>query len=141
MLLVVDANIIFSALIKGGKTLDIFLLNRRVKKFEFMAPEYLIVEVEKHFDEIAEKTKLSTDELEKVLGFLEREIKFMPFEEFRDSRKEAEQASPDPDDVQYFALALKMGIGIWSNDKTLKKQSAVKVFSTEELLKVLGESR
>lgn len=61
MLLVVDANIIFSALIKGGKTLDIFILNRRINRFKFIAPEYLMVEVEKHIDEIINKTKLLTE--------------------------------------------------------------------------------
>jgi predicted nucleic acid-binding protein len=134
MLLVVDANIIFSALIRGGKTLDIFLLNKRAKKFEFVAPEYLLVEVEKHVDEIAEKSKLSIDELEKLFGFLEKEIEFIPFEEFRDLREKAEQVSPDLDDVQYFALALKLNSAMWSNDKALKQQAVVKVFSTEELL-------
>lgn len=134
MLLVVDANIVFSTLIKAGKTLDIFLLNKRVKKFEFVAPEYLLVEVEKHVNEIAEKTKLSVDELEKLFGFLEKEIEFIPFEEFKDLHEKAEQVSPDLDDVQYFALALKLSSAIWSNDKALKQQAIVKVFSTEELL-------
>lgn len=118
MLLVVDANIVFSALVKGGKTLDLFLLNKRVKTFEFVAPEYFLVEVEKHVNEIAEKTKLSVDELEKLFGLLEK----------------AEQVSPDLDDVQYSALALKLSSAIWSNDKALKQQAVVKVFSTEELL-------
>lgn len=137
MLLVVDANIIFSALIKGGKTFDIFVLNRRLKKFDFIAPEYLMIEAEKHVDELAEKTKLSAQELEKVFGFLEKEIEFVPFEEFRELYKKAEQISPDPDDVQYFALALKLGSAIWSNDKVLKKQSEVRVFSTEDILKLV----
>jgi len=34
--------------------------------------------------------------------------------------KKAEQISPDPDDVLYFATALKLNCGIWSNDKELK---------------------
>lgn len=41
--------------------------------------------------------------------------------------------SPDKDDVDYFALALKLDIGIWSNDKLLKGQSVVKVFNTMEM--------
>ncbi|WP_456474714.1 PIN domain-containing protein [Candidatus Pyrohabitans sp.] len=140
MLLVVDANIIFSALIKGGKTLDIFILNRRINRFKFIAPEYLMVEVEKHIDEIINKTKLLPEELEKVLDFLEREIEFIPFEDFRDLYEKAEQLSPDPDDVQYFALALKFGGTIWSNDKALKNQPRIQVLSTQELLSVLSEA-
>ena len=40
--------------------------------------------------------------------------------------------------VKYFALALKLNCPIWSEDKALKKQSKVKVYSTSELLKEIG---
>ncbi|MFQ5887848.1 MAG: PIN domain-containing protein [Candidatus Hydrothermarchaeales archaeon] len=139
MLLVVDANVVFSALIKGGKTFDIFLFNRELKRFKLVAPEFLLIEVETHIDEILEKTKLSAKELGKIIDFLEEEIGFVPFEEFRELREDAEQTSPDPDDVQYFALALKLGCTIWSNDKLLKQQSVVKVLSTDELVGMVGK--
>ncbi|MFH1094689.1 MAG: PIN domain-containing protein [Candidatus Micrarchaeota archaeon] len=45
----------------------------------------------------------------------------------------ARRLSPDPDDWPFFALALSRDCGIWSNDKRLKKQAKVKVWSTEEL--------
>jgi len=108
MLLVVDANVVFSVLIKGGKTLDIFILNRANKRFEFIAPEFLMVEVEKHTIEILQKTGLSSEELENVLEFLEKEIEFVSFIDFAEYYEEAEKISPDPNDVQYFALALKL---------------------------------
>ena len=63
MLLVVDANVVFSVLIKGGKTLDIFVLNRANKRFEFVAPEFLMVEVEKHARETIKKSGLSIEEI------------------------------------------------------------------------------
>ena len=75
-------------------------------------------------------------------GFLERmlqwRIEFVPVEEFKDFLKEAELTCPDPDDIEYFALALKLNCPIWSEDIRLKKQSKVKVFSTSELLKKFG---
>ncbi len=137
MLLVVDANVVFSALLKGGKTLDIFLLNRGYKRFEFVAPEFLMVELKNHADEIVRRTGLSIGKLGKVLTFLEKEIEFVPFEDFTEMYEEAEQISPDPDDVQYFALALKLKRAIWSNDRALKRQSAVEVLSTGDVLKRL----
>jgi predicted nucleic acid-binding protein len=137
MLLVVDANVVFSVLIKGGKTLDIFILNRANKRFNFIAPEFLMVEVEKHAREIIKKTGLSSEELGKVLDFLEKEIEFISFEEFSEFCEEAEQISPDPNDVQYFALALKLNGAIWSNDKLLKKQLAIEVLSTGEVIKLM----
>ena len=33
----------------------------------------------------------------------------------------------------YFALALKLNCGLWSNDKELKKQSKVKILNTNEV--------
>lgn len=48
--------------------------------------------------------------------------------------QESSDTSPDPDDKMYFALALKLNIPIWSNDKELKKQKRVKVYTTEELI-------
>ena len=137
MRLVVDANVIFSALISGGKTFEIFLLNRELKRFKLAAPEFLMVEVENHIEEILEKTKLSSGELGRILDFLEGEVEFVPFEDFRDFFAEAGNSSPDPDDVQYFALALKIDCGIWSNDKALTKQNDVKVFSTKRILDML----
>lgn len=42
---------------------------------------------------------------------------------------------PDPDDVAYVALALKLKCFIWSNDRTLKKElKLIKVFNSEEIL-------
>lgn len=59
----------------------------------------------------------------------------IPKEEIEPFIEEAEKISPDERDVLYFALALKLKCGIWSNDKKLKKQSKIKIYSTEELLK------
>ena len=50
------------------------------------------------------------------------------WEEFRKGKKNKK-------DVLYFALALKLKCGIWSNDKKLKEQNKVKVYCTGELLK------
>ena len=52
-------------------------------------------------------------------------------------QKEAEKISPGLKDTQYLALALKLNCAIWSNDKKLKEQDKVKVYSTNELLQVL----
>ena len=46
---------------------------------------------------------------------------------FREYMSEADSISPDPDDVQYFALALKLGCPIWSNDPHFREQSDARV--------------
>jgi len=137
LLLVVDANIIFSALITKSKTFDIFLINKLTKKFEFIAPEFLLIEVEKHSGEIIEKSNLNPKELSEILEFLKEEIEFIPFNEFNKLAKQAEKTSPHKKDTQYFALALKYNCPIWSQEKRFKKQSKTSIYSTTELLKEL----
>ena len=55
-----------------------------------------------------------------------------------DSLEEAKKICPDRDDVPYFALALKFNIPIWSNDKKLKEQNKIKVYSTQDILNLLS---
>jgi len=50
---------------------------------------------------------------------------------------EAEKFSPDEKDIMYLALALKLKSAVWSNDKKLKTQDKVKVYSTNDLLGIL----
>ena len=50
------------------------MANKILRKFRLVAPEYLFVEFHEHFDEVLEKTKLSEEELETVLSFLEEQI-------------------------------------------------------------------
>lgn len=137
MFLVVDANRVFSALISKGRVFNVFSLNKSLKKFEFTAPEFLFREIGEHFAEIIEKSKLPSDELAKVFTFLKEEIEFVPFSEFDKFANEAEQISPDPDDVEYFALALAFNCAIWSDETAFKKQLRVKVFNTDEVITLL----
>ena len=39
-------------------------------------------------------------------------------------------------DIDFFALAVKIGCPIWSNDKLFKKQSEVLVFTTIEIIEL-----
>ncbi len=51
MLPVSDANVLFAALIPRGGTFIIFVTNRILRKFRFIAPEYLFIKICEHFDE------------------------------------------------------------------------------------------
>ncbi len=59
----------------------------------------------------------------------------MEFEEFL---KEAETISQDKNDVQYIALALKLRLPIWSNDKDLKQQNKIIIYHTHDLIKIFN---
>ncbi len=60
-------------------------------------------------------------------------ITVVPEEEYFKFMKDAEKISPDPKDTMYFALALKLKCGVWSNDKKLKEQNSVNVYSTDQV--------
>lgn len=137
MLLVVDANRVISALLSKGEVPIIFLVNKFLKKFEFVSPEYLFFELGRNIDEIVEKSKLSPNELAIVFRYLKEEISFIPFEQFNRFSKEAELITPHSKDVSYFALALALNCPIWSEEKAFKKQSKVKILSTSEVWKIL----
>ena len=126
---VVDANIVFATLIQEGKNYK--LLFR--KEFHLFTPDYIIAEIEKHREEILTKTKRSPAEFEQVLEILKRRITLIPMEKLIPFVEQAETLTPDPDDMAYFALALKLNCSLWSNDKVLKQQSRIKVYNTNEV--------
>jgi len=128
--LVVDANALFSALIKDSTSFDI-LFNG---KFHLFTPEYIFSEFENHKEELLEKTERTTEAFFRLVEILKRKIIIIPLEELVPYIDEAEKISPDPDDMEYFALALKLNCAIWSNDKKLKNQNRIKVYSTHELV-------
>ena len=133
MELVVDANVIFAALIREGKTYEI-LFDERLHLF---TPEFFFTELEKHADYLLKKTGRSREELNQLLDVLRKRIALVPLEELQPYVGEAERICPDADDMAYFALALRLRCAIWSNDKNLKKQKAIGVYSTEDLIKML----
>ena len=132
MQLVIDANILFSALIKAGATRRILLLSEN----DLYAPEFTVEEFKKHLLELQKKTRLPREELMQNFETLMQlaEIKLVPFEEFKHKRALAKNISPDEDDVAYLALALHLQCALWTQDKQLKKQDRVKVITTKELL-------
>jgi predicted nucleic acid-binding protein len=132
--LVMDANVLFSILIKKGKTEE--LLFR--ESLNIFAPEFMFEEFEKHAELILMKTKRTRKEFNELMRILKKRIKTIPNKETDDLFHEAKRICPDRDDADYFAIAMKKGCALWSNDKVLKKQNIVKVYSTTDLMKEFG---
>jgi len=84
--------------------------------------------------EILYKTNRTYEEFYEILEIIKKIITLVPIEEFENKINEAKGISPDPNDVIYFALALKLNCPIWSNDKKLKEQKEIKIYSTSELI-------
>ena len=136
MFVVLDANILFKALIGRGNILKLFFLD----EIDLLAPEFLFEEFEKHKYEIVEKGKVSVSELKSALSILEERIKLVLAEEIPLSLKhKAKILSPHEKDNAYFEVALRFNAAILSDDKGFKKQSEIKIFTTEELFNLLNE--
>jgi predicted nucleic acid-binding protein len=128
--LVVDANVLFAALIKDSVAYN-FLFNGN---FNLFTPEFIFEEFEKHKEFILEKTERSTEDFFRLLEIFKKRIVQVPLDKLVPYTEKAEIISPDPKDVAYFALALKLNCAIWSNDKKLKEeQNVLKVYQTHEL--------
>ena len=128
--LVVDANSFFAALIKSGETERLFF----VDQLHFYAPEFLMDEIEKYRQTLLRKTHRSEMEFERFMRTLQKKIHFIPMEEIKPLMPIARKISPDPNDTTYFAVALKIGASIWSNDKPLRNQNVVRIYTTKELI-------
>jgi len=132
---VVDANIIFAALIKEGVTAELLISD----KIQLFTPEFLFEEFSKYEELILQKTNRSEDDFSTFLDLLKDQITITPQEIIEPFIDQAEKLSPDPKDTIYLALALAIKSSVWSNDKQLKeRQKKVKVFSTEELIDEFG---
>ena len=129
MRLVADTNILFSFFWK--KSLSRKILSSGAA--ELFSPEFALEEINAYESEIRRKTGLSKEEFRESRKELALLVEFVPVEEYRRFFKSL-LSVPDKDDIDFLALALHIGCPIWSQDKALKKQGAVTVYSTAELL-------
>lgn len=137
MKLVIDANVLFSALIRDNVTRKLLLHDELI----LYAPKFILEEFFEKLSELSEKTEVDeitlTNKSQELISLSNMQI--ISNENFQEHIEKAKQISPDKDDVMYFALALKLNCSIWSNDKELKKQNIIKIYSTDELIeKVKG---
>ena len=97
MELVIDANILFSALIKDGYTRRLILLGDH----SFFVPDFILEEMSKHKDMILEKANITEEDLKEVFDLIieNANIKIIPKEDFKDYIEAAKEISYDVDDV------------------------------------------
>lgn len=137
MRLVVDANVLISALIRDGKSREIILSD----VFELVCPEYLGDEIYRHREYIARKSGLTPDEVSLLFNLLLRRIKSVPEISYKDEwEQDGTIIKSDPDDVPYVAcfLALKCD-GIWTNDTHFSEGRGLIVYKTDALLRMMKD--
>ncbi|HIH20169.1 TPA: hypothetical protein HA244_02785 [Candidatus Micrarchaeota archaeon] len=134
MKLVIDANILFAALIKEGLT------KRLVFSPELClySPGFIIEEFVKHKEMLFLKYGGGQIEFDRTLELLLKQIIIVGEGELCPFLQAAKTLLTDEQDAAYLACALYVGCGIWSNDKEFKKQRRIPVKTTEELVKEVG---
>ena len=133
MKVVVDANVVVSALVKPAITREVLLY----PYVDYFSPSFLLEEIEEHEPEIKAKAGKNYRE---ALDIITKNLVIVDYNSYKSKMKEAEKiiGSIDNDDVQYIALVLSLNAdGIWSYDEDMKRQDSVEVFSTSNLLALI----
>ena len=105
-------------------------------KFELIAPEFLLKEIENNKSKILKLTKLSDNEFKSLYNILLNEIILVPEEKFIELLPKAKELAPHPKDAPYIALSLSTNSPILSGDKGLFS-SELKIISPREFLRLL----
>ena len=133
MKVILDVNVILSALIRDSTTRKIILNS----EFDFYFPEFSLHKIRKYKDYILEKSGLTEEEYNKILAILFKYIKLVPTEEIEKNWDEAKKIMGhiDEEDVVFIAVALSISDSvIWSDDRHFEKQGKVKVLKTENMV-------
>ena len=132
MKLVVDANIVISALISDSKTRELIV----TLEPSLVTPAVVYDEVEKYEALIVEKSGMDVDRVRQFLELLFGHIETVPASDFYQHIEQADSAigETDPDDVLYVACALGCDASIWSDDSDFDEQDFVPVFTTSEVI-------
>jgi predicted nucleic acid-binding protein len=140
MKIVVDTNIIFSALLNSNSAIGDLLFNSD-NHFEFYSCSYMRYEIQKHWLRLKKISKLSEEQLQVSYAQVLSKLKFInediiPVETWLASEKITKGI--DIDDTDFVALTKFLRAALWTGDKALynglKKLNFKKLFNTTELL-------
>jgi len=128
-----DSNVLLSAVVRRAAA-RVF---ERAAELIVATTEIAIVEMHDHAEEFADLYGLDVDTMHAAIEVLpvERYSEADYFSHVKHARKLIERR--DPDDVHIVALALKLGVPIWSNDNDFR-DLPIEVHTTARLLKILG---
>lgn len=134
MKVTVDANILFSCLIKDSQTRKLFF-NPSLSIF---APEFIVEELIKYIIEIQNKSGLADQNLLLLIDSVFRQVRIVSDKDLKPFLPAAASLIRDSKDWLYLACALCEDTSLWSNDKGFKTQSRVNALTTKELSQIVG---
>jgi predicted nucleic acid-binding protein len=132
MMVVLDANVFVSALLKDSMTRRILISSGNV----YLFPEIILEEIESNRGELLEKSGLESDVFSGLINKLLEYVCIIPTDALTPYREDACRIIGDIDvkDVPYIAAALAFeGSLIWSNDRHFERQDKIKIIKTKDL--------
>ncbi len=123
MIIVVDANIVFSGILSPNGTICDLLLNSS-NTFHFYAPTDILGELDSHHSKLLNISGFSEQELNFLKRSVLRKIELIDLESLRQTTWEkAIELTQDLDefDVPFIALSLELDSPLWTGDKKLTK--------------------
>lgn len=130
MKIIVDTNIVFSAILNSSSRIGKILLNSK-EHFQFYTCDYLRMELQRHRNRLLKLTKLMDNELTELEGLVTSNIIFiderlLPQELLL--KTETLLKSIDPNDTPFVALTTHLGGKLWTGDMQLYKGLKLKRF-------------
>lgn len=135
MKLVVDTNIVFSALLNPESTVGL-VLSDFSNQYEFYAPELIETEIVRYWDKIKKYSKLEDTQLAVIKNYIFNSITIIS--EDLISPKSWEKAFEltnkiDENDTPFIALALELQTKLWTGDKKILEGISEFTISTNDL--------
>ena len=121
MNLVVDTNIVFSAILNSYSWIGQILLHSH-KSLSFYSPGFLKKEIQNHKSKIKRITKLSDDEIDELINLLYSKIHFIDETLIpKETLQIADELTKpvDFDDAVFIGLAIHLNCKLWTGDKKL----------------------
>jgi len=121
MNLVVDTNIVFSAILNSYSWIGQILLHSH-KSLNFYSPGFLKKEIQNHKSKIKRITKLSDDEIDELINLLYSKIHFIDETLIpKETLQIADELTKpvDFDDAVFIGLAIHLNCKLWTGDKKL----------------------
>lgn len=145
MKIIVDTNIVFSAILNSNSRIGKILLNSK-EHFQFFTCNYLKVEIQRHRNKLLKITKLKEEELTELEELITQKITFIDERLIPQDillKTEVQLKAIDPNDTVFVALTKHLEGKLWTGDMQLYKGLKAKRFKdiilTSELSLMLDD--
>lgn len=145
MKIIVDTNIVFSAILNSNSRIGKILLNSK-EHFQFFTCNYLRIEIQRHRNKLLKITKLTEYQLAELEELVTQHITFIDERLIPQDlliKTEIQLKAIDPDDTVFVALTKHLEGKLWTGDLQLYNGLKAKRFKgiilTSELSLLLDD--